>query len=191
MRLTTFTKRHIDLSLFTVQDVCIEDVAHHLACINRFNGALARPVSVAQHAVYVSRLLDDTDFAWAGLHHDDAEAYVGDITKWLKHSPLMQSFRDLEERVQAICYRAFNVDPRHYEGYSRQLHPMVEWADRLMVRFEAQQSGIIIQHPNYPQVTTEEQSKIGAWAPWSWRQSEEAFLVRVRMLADQGEGRSA
>src|SRR5688572_21285191 len=84
------------------QDVRLTDVAHALALVNRFGGHTRFPISVAQHAVYVSCLCEPygREAAWQGLHHDDSEYLLGDMTKWVKQSEQMAGYRALEERVQ-------------------------------------------------------------------------------------------
>jgi hypothetical protein len=58
----------------------IEDIAHNLSHLCRFNGACDRFFSVAQHSVNCSRLLQTRQM----LGHDGAEAFYGDMTTWLK-----------------------------------------------------------------------------------------------------------
>lgn len=73
-----------DLANPRVEDVSIRDVAHHLARINRYNGATPHPYSVAQHSLLCAELVR----TWGGsaseqleaLLHDAPEAYYGDIT---------------------------------------------------------------------------------------------------------------
>ena len=74
-----------DVPLAAVQPahISIRDIAHHLALINRFNGATPLPYSVAQHSVLVADLLlearQPVHVVLAGLLHDAHEAYLGDI----------------------------------------------------------------------------------------------------------------
>ena len=73
----TFTGKKFDIFNPDPAAICIEDIAHHLSQINRFNGGTPFPYSVAQHSIMVSRLCP-AGHELAGLLHDAAEAYIGD-----------------------------------------------------------------------------------------------------------------
>jgi len=82
--LLTFTGRTIDMLDPKPSDIVLEDIAHCLAVQARFNGHFAGwHYSVAEHSVHVADLLrgwgEPTDVQRAGLMHDAAEAYVGDL----------------------------------------------------------------------------------------------------------------
>lgn len=180
-----------------MEDVRLEDVAHHLAYIFRFNGA--SKVSVAQHAVYVSLLLEGSGFEYEGLHHDDGEAYVGDMIKWFKQHPQMGFFREAEDRAQAACYMRFRVKPGVPLVRGHLMSPEVEVIDRLMLRFE----GLQVFGPTvwkryrdenlpritYPDLTPEEHLMIGPWDFWSSEVAKERFLRRHDHLVKRGFGR--
>lgn len=177
--ITTYTGRLVNPLELRVEDVCIEDVAHSLACINRFVGHTKQPISVAQHAYYVSLLCGA--HAKQGLHHDDSEAYLGDVSKWVKESPAMAPYREAETRAQHVCYRAFGCD---LEDAGE-----VQWADRLMVRFEATwgyDGKWNINNAAYRPFTSIEHERlkqwVGDWEPWDWRRAEREFLQRHEEL---------
>jgi len=167
------------------EDICIEDIAHHLALINRFNGATKRPISVAQHSVYVARLC--WDLSWEtqlqALLHDATEAYLGDITKWLKNTPMFAAYRGLEFVTQDIIFKKFNCQ-------IAMLPDAVVEADRLMVRFEASRG---MKHAldvpdhlknKYGLPTEEEKQRVGKWQPWSWKVSEDLFLAKFYAITE-------
>lgn len=87
-RCHTFTGRGFDPLNPRSEDVCLVDIAHHLAMTCRFGGATPFFYSVAQHAVSVARLVmelsEDPLWALHGLHHDSAEAYIHDIRRPIK-----------------------------------------------------------------------------------------------------------
>lgn len=64
--------------------VTIEDIAHHLAIINRFTGATSRPYSVAEHSLLCSEITERVGASpivqLAALMHDAHEAYTNDLS---------------------------------------------------------------------------------------------------------------
>lgn len=68
----------------------LEDIAHHLAQINRFTGAASRPYSVAEHSMLVERIGAERGASpilrLALLMHDAHEAYTNDLASPSKHA---------------------------------------------------------------------------------------------------------
>lgn len=169
-RLQTYTGRVVNPLDLQPDDIDIYDIAHSLACVNRFGGHARRPISVAQHSVHVSTLVPP-EHALQGLLHDAAEAYLGDVTKWLKQTEAMAGYRAAEDRAWAVIARAF--------GVPEELAPEVEAADIFMVRLEATssydnwRSGSAL----HPQVTATERERLVGWEPWCWHDAEARFLA--------------
>lgn len=87
--------------------ICIEDIAHALGKVCRFNGHTIRFYSVAEHSVYVSRYVSEKNALW-GLLHDATEAYLGDIVRPLK--PFLNGYRKIEENLGRCIAEKFNLE---------------------------------------------------------------------------------
>lgn len=98
-----YSGRQVDLLMPCPSQISIDDIAHHLSQINRFNGATSRPYSVAQHSIYVSMLVPD-EIALFGLLHDAHEAYLGDLNTPLKNALCDNRISLISKRMDlAIC----------------------------------------------------------------------------------------
>lgn len=85
----TFSGIGFDLLRPRSEDVCLSDIAHSLAHINRFVGHTGRGYSVAEHALWVWLVValehpDDYALQLEALGHDNEEAYTGDLSGPLK-----------------------------------------------------------------------------------------------------------
>ena len=110
------------------QDVKVLDIAHALGRIGRWGGHTSRPYSVAEHSVFVSKLVEPQHRV-AALLHDAAEAYLGDVIGPLK--AMLPELEVIERRVHlAICER-FGVSPEIPEE--------VHVADQVALATEAKQ----------------------------------------------------
>ena len=110
----TYLGLALDLDAPRVDQIEIEDIAHALSNVCRYNGHCAWHYSVAQHSVYVAELVRATapELALVGLLHDSAEAYIGDWS-----SPLKQVFRriavdvlDIEHNIERVIGARYGVD---------------------------------------------------------------------------------
>ncbi len=174
------------------EDVDIRDIAHALAAVNRFNGHTREPYSVAQHSVLVSYQFDNDDpsVALLALLHDASEAYLGDIPRPLKHSPVFDSYRVAERQLEAVIFQVFHVDVYADDAGAMQ---RIKDVDRRMLRTEQAQ----LMPPAAPGEVRDDVEPFSRIVidPWSARVAELAFLVRYHVLcqrrADLVEGRSA
>lgn len=120
----TASGRLVDLNAPTLDDIIIDDAAHQLALINRFNGATieGRHWSVAGHSLLVAALVDDIDAYGYALLHDVPEAWTHDITSPMKKLIKMVAGFDvigvISEKFEAKVHEKFNLPhpvPEHLE----------------------------------------------------------------------------
>ena len=107
------------------EQIVIEDIAHALSNLCRFNGHCNEFFSVAEHSVLVSENVPK-EFALEGLLHDAAEAYVGDMVTMLKS--IMPKFDEMEHKIAKIISKKF--------GIPYPITPEVKIIDRAMLATE-------------------------------------------------------
>jgi hypothetical protein len=179
--LNTYTNRRVNPLALKRSDVSVVDIAHGLALCNRFAGHTSEPISVAQHSVWVSYLVEGTGYEMQALFHDASEAYLGDVTKWLKGSPAMSAYRAAEERITTTILSVL--------GQPTELADCVKEADKLMVCWEAEQ-GILgffdyAMPPGYGPLSegaTRTMLTLG-WEFITWQEAEDQFRRRCNELA--------
>ncbi len=153
--------------------VCIEDIAHHLAHILRFTGALNQPYSVAQHSVIGSYIPAHPELQYEFLFHDAHEAYFGDMSRPLKRSLPIAMYSWWRERTEE-CQRLINKK-FHVPGFNS---PEVRLADERMLLTEKRdflpRSGKWKFDSAVPIPTR--------LIPWTSDEAEQHFLVRFWSL---------
>lgn len=125
---------YVDVTDPDPDKISVEDIAHALSNVCRYGGHCKRFYSVAEHAVFVSRRVGamggDVRAQLAGLHHDDAEAYLGDIPRPIK--PLLgQVYADLTSKMNLAIEEALDLDVIETEDH------LVKAADNFALFCEA------------------------------------------------------
>lgn len=108
--------RRLDLLDPSPFDIEIEDIAHGLAFVARWNGQTKGdwPYSVAEHSLLVEAIFGDVQpdvaASWrlAALLHDAAEYVVGDMISPVKHA-VGADYRALEDRLIAAVHARFGL----------------------------------------------------------------------------------
>lgn len=110
--------RRLDLLNPSAVDIEIDDIAHGLSRVARWNGQTRGDYtfSVLQHSLIVEELLDDTrvklEPKWhlAALIHDASEYVVGDMISPFKNA-LGINYRAFEDQLQEVIHIRFGLPP--------------------------------------------------------------------------------
>jgi hypothetical protein len=151
-------------------DFTIDDIAHGLSNVCRFAGQCDPFYSVAEHSFHVSNLVPP-EHALAGLLHDAAEAFIGDIAKPLKD--LLPEYRVIEHHMEEVVLGRF--------GIGLPLHPSVKEIDVVMLATEQR---VIMKNRddwNYTRGREPADVIIHCWQP---KEAKRMFLRRYRELLD-------
>lgn len=132
--------RRLDLLSPSPLDVEIEDIAHGLSRVARWNGQTsgAWAYSVAQHSLLVCDLYcalrPDTPQQWrlAALLHDAAEYVVGDLISPFK-AAVGADYKDLEVRLEQAINLRFGLPAM----LPKKVKADIKRADRAAAYFEA------------------------------------------------------
>ncbi len=134
--------RRLDLLDPTPLDIEIEDIAHGLAFVARWNGQTRGDFaySVAEHSLLVEqihqRLAPGGDPRWqlAALLHDAPEYVIGDMISPVK-SALGAEYGELDGRLAAAVHRRFGLPA----ALPVPVKKRIKLADRISARLEAVQ----------------------------------------------------
>lgn len=134
--------RRLDLLDPSPLDIEIEDIAHGLARVARWNGQTKgdHAFSVAQHCVVVSQLFShsnpnaSTQDILAALLHDAPEYVVGDMISPFK-AALGVDYKSFENRLLSAIHMRFGLAP----ALSPDLVDAIKTADRTSAYLEATQ----------------------------------------------------
>lgn len=118
-----------DLRFIDPEKIKLEDIAHHLGQLNRYTGACRRPMSVAEHSLFVCEIVErtlplaDPAVLLAALMHDAHEAYTCDMGSPMKRI-VGAAWTLEEERIQRAVLARFGL----LTG-STSASKLIHWAD--------------------------------------------------------------
>ncbi|MEM7423152.1 MAG: HD family hydrolase, partial [Pseudomonadota bacterium] len=134
--------RRLDLLDPSPLDIEIEDIAHGLARVARWNGQTTgeHPFSVAEHSLLVEQIFAiykpkaTAPERLTCLLHDAPEYVIGDMISPFK-AAIGLDYRDFEARLEAAVHIRFGLPPVPAAG----LKKLIKRADRASAWFEATQ----------------------------------------------------
>ncbi len=134
--------RRLDLLDPSPVDVEIEDIAHGLARVARWNGQTKGelPFTVAQHSLLVLEFCEamrpDWPVKWrlAALLHDAPEFVIGDMISPFK-AALGEGYRSIERRLQTAVHLRFGLPAALPDAVAK----TIKRADRASAFYEATQ----------------------------------------------------
>jgi len=176
--------------------VFIEDIAHHLAQCNRYNGATIRPCSVAEHSLLCADIAKRAGFSaivqWAALMHDAHEFVTGDMSSPIKRIVNGYSmaaggveawglFEDEHERVVHKHFGLLTVFRNHEKVVKECDLQALATERRDLTRFDPLRNlpwphldtpGSVVPPVHWGDLNTPEREAM------TWRQWRDAFLAR-------------
>jgi 5'-deoxynucleotidase YfbR-like HD superfamily hydrolase len=134
--------RRLDLLDPSPLDIELEDIAHGLARVMRWNGQTRGPqgFSVAQHSLLVVRLCEHWRPGWpaayrmAALMHDAPEYVIGDLISPIK-AAIGTDYKQLENRLLAAIHIRFGIPV----ALPQQVAQLIKRADTAAAYIEAVQ----------------------------------------------------
>ena len=182
--------RRLDLLDPSALDIEVEDIAHGLARVARWNGQTngAHIFSVAQHTLLVEAVMReqvpriDLRFRLAALLHDAPEYVIGDMISPFK-AVLGGDYKAVEKRLLAAIHIRFGLPAVLPDEITRQ----IKAADRGAAYLEATQLAgfaeieakrLFGRDPEMSPAVREDYL-----TPWSAAKAEKRFLARFKALA--------
>lgn len=183
--------RRLDLLSPRPEDIEIEDIAHGLARVARWNGQTqgTHAFSVAQHSLIVTDIVAELAPEFgpleqaAALLHDAPEYVIGDLISPFK-AAIGLDYKSFENRLLQAIYLRFGIAP-----CTPAVTATIKRADSLSAFYEA----VLLagfsrleaeEFFGAPDVPERLQEKLSALVPLSTAEAETAFLARFSALLD-------
>ena len=182
--------RRLDLLDPSPLDIEIEDIAHGLARVARWNGQTYGDwsFSVAQHSVLVERIFakQNPDIArqWrlACLLHDAPEYVIGDMITPFK-AILSHHYKDVEKRLEVAVHIRFGLPG----DLPERIHKAIKRADKVAAFLEAVQLAGFTEKEARTAIAKPRNVPMIKIKPQPPNEAAEAYIRRFRYL---GGGKS-
>ena len=141
--------RRLDLLDPTPVDIEIQDIAHGLSFVARWNGQTNGdfPYSVAEHSLLVERIFSElnpnsnSEARLAALLHDAPEYVLGDLISPVK-AAVGYGYENLDDKLTAAIHRRFGLPAK----VSPQLKKKIKKADKVSAWIEAMEIAGFSKH---------------------------------------------
>lgn len=152
-----------------VEDIEVEDIAHALSLICRYNGQIREFYSVAQHSILVASMVP-SKYAMFALMHDASEAYIGDVITPLK-KVLKETYLDIEDKFMRAVAKKFHF------SMNKKARVAVKEADMILLRTEMRDLSNFdfLEGKRLAQRIT----------PWVPKTAETAFLAFYKLILSE------
>jgi hypothetical protein len=186
--------RRLDLLDPSPSDIDIEDIAHGLARVARWNGQTVgdHAFSVAQHALLVEQITSELEPAWArswrlaALLHDAPEYVIGDLISPFK-AAVGLDYKAFEVKLLDAIHRRFGL-PR---ALPDAVAARIKSADRIAAYHEAtvlagfslEEADQFFGKPSGLPLAL--QRALSSLAPVAAAAAQTAFVERFRMLVGE------
>ncbi|MDP1619052.1 HD family hydrolase [Phenylobacterium sp.] len=179
--------RRLDLLDPSPMDIEIEDIAHGLARVARWNGQTIgdHAFSVAQHSIVVEEIVahiqPDIEPRWrlAALLHDAAEYVIGDMISPFKQA-LGLDYRLFEERLETAIHVRFGLPAKAPAG----VKALIKRADHACAYYEATQLAGFAAHEALDFFGAPPEGYDLVIEPQSASQAQARYIQRYHVLSE-------
>jgi hypothetical protein len=186
--------RRLDLLDPSPLDIEIEDIAHGLARVARWNGQTTgdHAFSVAQHSIVVEEIaahirpMLEPRWRLAALLHDAPEYVIGDMISPFK-SVLGLDYHTFEERLETAIHVRFGLPAR----IPAEIKALIKTADRACAFFEATQIAGFARQESLQLFGAPPPGYRLAIEPAPAADAQARYLERYNLLAEAAGYRSA
>jgi 5'-deoxynucleotidase YfbR-like HD superfamily hydrolase len=180
--------RRLDLLDPSPLDIEIEDIAHGLARVARWNGQTKgdHAFSVAQHSLLVEEIASFLDPELSpkarlmALLHDGSEYVIGDMISPFK-AALGVDYRTFEDRLERAIHMRFGLPPKT----PAPLKTLIKRADIICAYFEAKELAGFSEAEAKAMFGAPPRGLTLTLSPWPAREAQAAYVARhAALLAD-------
>lgn len=180
--------RRLDLLDPSPMDIEIEDIAHGLARVARWNGQTIgdHAFSVAQHSLIVEEITAYIDpklspeYRLMALLHDGSEYVIGDMISPFKNA-LGVDYRIFEDRLERAIHMRFGLTPKTPPAVKK----LIKRADLACAFYEATQLAGFGKEESFALFGTPPHGLQITIDPWPATKAQAAYVARHNALLEQ------